>query len=173
MRQRLLYLLMPDYDKSDPSRVVLIVSGRVIDVQYSQLLMDRADINLTTAVLLDAVQKKKTLFDQAIALLRKQKLVEGRKPNIHISQQVAKATHHEVEYTDMRGFDDKYYQDLILEALAQHGKLNRGDINRLLLNKLPSILNEKQKTNKIDYLLKKLRLGNKIYVDKQKYWNLV
>ena len=73
----------------------------------------------------------------------------------------------------MRGFDDKYYQDLILEALAQHGKLNRGDINRLLLNKLPSILNEKQKTNKIDYLLKKLRLGNKIYVDKQKFWHLV
>ena len=173
MRQRLRYLPMPDYDKSDPSRVVLIVPGRVINAQYSQLLMERADINLTTAVLLDAVQKKKPLTDQAIALLRKQKLVEGRKPNIHISQQVAKVTHQEVEYTDMKGFDDKYYQDLILEALAQHGKLNRGDINRLLLNKLPSILNEKQKTNKIDYLLKKLRLGNKIYADKQKFWHLV
>ena len=171
MRQRLRYLPMPDYDKSDPSRVVLIVPGRVINAQYSQLLMERADINLTTAVLLDAVQKKKPLTDQAIALLRKQKLVEGRKPNIHISQQVAKVTHQEVEYTDMKGFDDKYYQDLILEALAQHGKLNRGDINRLLLNKLPSILNEKQKTNKIDNLLRKLRSNGKICVDEQRYWH--
>ena len=101
------------------------------------------------------------------------KLVEGRKPNIHISQQVAKDTHQEVEYTDMRGFDDKYYQDLILEALAQHGKLNRGDVNRLLLNKLPSILNDSQKANRIEYLLKKLRLDDKIYVDKQKFWHLV
>ena len=117
------------------------------------------------------MQKKKPLTDQAIALLRKQKLVEGRKPNIHISQQVAKATHQEVEYTDMKGFDDKYYQDLILEALAQHSKLNRGDINRLLLNKLPSILNEKQKTNKIDNLLRKLRSNGKICVDEQRYWH--
>ena len=52
-------------------------------IAQMELLMERADINLTTAVLLDAVQKKKPLSDQAIALLRKQKLVEGRKPNIH------------------------------------------------------------------------------------------
>ena len=106
-----------------------------------------------------------------IVLVLCQVVVEGRKPNIHISQQVAKVTHQEVEYTDMKGFDDKYYQDLILEALAQHGKLNRGDINRLLLNKLPSILNEKQKTNKIDNLLRKLRSNGKICVDEQRYWH--
>lgn len=172
MRQRQRYLPMPDYDKSDASRVVLIVPGRVINAQYSQLLMERTDINLTTAVLLDAVQKKKPLSDQAIAFLRKQKLVEGRKPNIYISQQVAKVTHQEAEYTDMRGLDDKYYQDLILEAIAQHGKLNRSDINRLLLNKLPSILNEKQKANKIDNILRKLRTDGKIHVGKLKYWYL-
>ena len=106
-----------------------------------------------------------------IVLVLGQVVVEGRKPNIHISQQVAKVTHQEVEYTDMKGFDDKYYQDLILEALAQHGKLNRGVINRLLLNKLPSILNEKQKTNKIDNLLRKLRSNGKICVDEQRYWH--
>lgn len=172
MRQKQRYLPMPDYDKSDPSRVVLIVPGHVIDVQYSQLLMERADINLTTAVLLDAVQKKKTLTAQAVALLRKQNLVEGRRPNIYISQRVAKATHQEVEYTVMKGFDDKYYQDLMLEALSQHGKLKRRAFIRLLFNKLPSILDEKQKTNRVDYLLRKLRTNGRIYSDEDRYWCL-
>lgn len=173
LRQRERFLPMPDYDRSDPTRVKLIVPGQVINEQYSILLMERADLDLTTAVLLDCVQKKKPLEQQAIAKLRKLKLIEGRKPNVFISQRIARVTHQEAEYTDMKGLDDKYYQDLIIEALTQHGKLKRADIDKLLLNKLPSILSQEQKLSKIGNLLTKLRRNNLIYNDKERYWRLV
>jgi ATP-dependent DNA helicase RecG len=173
MRQRERFLPMPDYDRSDPTRVKLIVPGHVIDAHYSLLLMERADLNLTTAVLLDSVQKKKPIGDKAITKLRKLKLIEGRKPNVFISQRIAGITHQEAEYTDMKGLDDKYYQDLIIEALTQHGKLKRADINKLLLNKLPSILSQEQKLSKIGNMLTKLRRNNIIFNDKERYWRLV
>ena len=173
LRQRERFLPMPDYDNSDPTRVKLVVPGHVIDTKYSLLLMERADLDLTTAVLLDSVQKKKLPSEKAIAKLRKLKLIEGRKPNVFISQRIARVTHQEAEYTDMKGFDDKYYQDLIIKALTQHGKLKRADINKLLLNKLPSILSQPQKLNKIGNILTKLRLNGLIYNDKERYWRLV
>ena len=173
MRQRERFLPMPDYDRSDPTRVKLIVPGHVIDAHYSLLLMERADLDLTTAVLLDSVQKKKPIGDKAITKLRKLKLIEGRKPNVFISQRIAGITHQEAEYTDMKGLDDKYYQDLIIEALTQHGKLKRADINKLLLNKLPSILSQEQKLSKIGNMLTKLRRNNIIFNDKERYWRLV
>lgn len=173
MRQRERFLPMPDYDNSDPTRVKLVVPGHVIDTKYSLLLMERADLDLTTAVLLDSVQKKKPIGDKAITKLRKLKLIEGRKPNVFISQRIAGITHQEAEYTDMKGLDDKYYQDLIIEALTQHGKLKRADINKLLLNKLPSILSQEQKLSKIGNMLTKLRRNNIIFNDKERYWRLV
>ena len=173
LRQRERYLPMPDYDRTDPTRVKLIVPGHVIDTKYSLLLMERADLDLTTAVLLDSVQKKKPIGDKAIAKLRKLKLIEGRKPNVFISQRIAGITHQEAEYTDMKGLDDKYYQDLIIEALTQHGKLKRADIDKLLLNKLPSILSQEQKLSKIGNMLTKLRRNNIIFNDKERYWRLV
>ncbi len=173
LRQRERFLPMPDYDRSDPTRVKLIVPGHVIDAHYSLLLMERADLDLTTAVLLDSVQKKKPIGDKAITKLRKLKLIEGRKPNVFISQRIAGITHQEAEYTDMKGLDDKYYQDLIIEALTQHGKLKRADFNKLLLNKLPSILSQEQKLSKIGNMLTKLRRNNIIFNDKERYWRLV
>ena len=53
------YLPMPDYDKSDNENVVLTLPGNVIDENYSLLLLEHTDIDLTTAVLLDRVQKGK------------------------------------------------------------------------------------------------------------------
>lgn len=75
---------MPDYDKSDDENVVLTLPGNVIDENYSILLIANTDIDLTTTVLLDKVQKGKPINDTAIKMLRKQKLIEGRKPHIYI-----------------------------------------------------------------------------------------
>lgn len=171
--QKKRYLPMPDYDYSDSENVRLAVPGHVIDKDYSLLLMEKANLDLTTAFLLDRVQKGKGIPDKAIAKLRKEKLIEGRKPNLFISKSIAKVTHQEAEYTDMRGFDDKYYRDLIVQALQEHKELKRADFNRLLLEKLPSVLNEKQKANKIEYLLKQLRKKGRIESDSHKVWHLV
>lgn len=51
--------------------------------------MEKSDISLTEAVLLDQVQRGKRISDSAIALLRKKRLIEGRKPNIFIAKSLA------------------------------------------------------------------------------------
>lgn len=170
--QKKRYLPMPDYDLSDSENVRLVVPGHVIDKDYSLLLMEKANLDITTVFLLDRVQKGKDIPENAIAKLRKEKLIEGRKPNLYISKSIAKVTHQEAEYTDMKGFDDKYYRDLIVQALQEHKELKRADFNRLLLSKLPAVLNDKQKANKIEYLLKQLRKNGKIKSDAHKVWRL-
>lgn len=172
LRQKDRYLPMPDYDLSGDSHVTLIVPGRVINQEYSLLLIERADIDLKTAVLLDSVQKRKPISDEAIHFLRKQKLIEGRKPNIYISRKIAQISHLEIQYTESKGFEDQYYKDLIIKALTDHKKLKRSDLDRLIINKLPNILNEKQKKNKVSNLLKKLRLSGEIYSDEHRIWHI-
>ena len=44
--------------------------------------------------------------------------------------------------------------------------------DKLLMNKLPNVLNEEQKKNKIGNLLKQLRMDKKIYADNHRVWHL-
>lgn len=170
--QRDRFLPMPDYDHSSESHVVLEIPGQVINREYSETLMENGSLDLLTVVLLDRVQKGKTLTKDALKKLRDQKLVEGRSPNVIISRKVARITHQEAEYTDLSGFDDQWYRDLILKALKEHGKLRRVDFDKLLIPKLPGKLSITQKKNKVGNLLKKLRTEGKIYVGEKKYWYL-
>jgi len=55
-----------------------------------------------------------------------------------------------------RGFDKKYYQDMILALIQKHGPVKRQDIDELLLPKLPEVLSKKQKRTKIHNLLTEL-----------------
>lgn len=171
-RQKERFLPMPDYDLSDNFHVKLIVPGQVINQEYSLLLMENANLDLSTTVLLDSLQKGKHISDDAIAALRKLKLIEGRKPNIHISKKVAQAAHQQVQYTDMKGFEDQYYKDLIVKALTEHKSLKRLDFDKLIINKLPNILSEAQKKNKVGNLLKMLRMSGIIYSDEHRIWHL-
>lgn len=170
--QKKRYLPMPDYDLSDTENVRLVVPGHVIDKDYSLLLMEKANLDITTVFLLDRVQKGKGIPDNAIAKLRKEKLIEGRKGSLFIGKRVATATHQEAEYIDLKGFDDQYYRDLIVKTLSEHDNLKRADFDKLLLSKLPKSLNPKQKTNKIDRLLRSLRSNGKIFADEHRIWHL-
>lgn len=172
MHQRERFLPMPDYDRSSESHVILEIPGQVINREYSEMLMENGSLDLFTVVLLDRVQKGKPLTKDALKKLRDQKLVEGRIPNIIISRKVAKITHQEVEYTDLSGFDDQWYRDLILKALKDHGKLRRADFNKLLIPKLPGVLSEAQKKSKVGNLLTSLRVEGKIHVGENRYWYL-
>lgn len=49
-----------------------------------------------------------------------------------------------------------------------HGSLTKPEIVRLLWDVLPDQLDNKQKNNKLDYLLKKLRTSGKIYAERAK-----
>ena len=167
------YLPMPDYDKSDSDNVVLTLPGNVIDENYSLLLLEHSDIDLTTAVLLDRVQKGKPINDSAIKRLRKEGLIEGRKPHLYVSKQIAKATNKQVEYTLKKGFDDAECQEWVMKALNDHEVLSRKQINELLWWKLPIDYSEEQKMKKIDNLLQKMRKSHVVYTDKNRLWHLV
>lgn len=111
--------------------------GTVIDENYGLLLLENSDIDLTIAVLLDKVQKGKSISDDALKMLRKAKLIEGRKPHLYVSKQIAKATNKQIEYTLKKGFNDAECQEWILKTLNDHKVLSRKQINELLWNKLP------------------------------------
>lgn len=162
---------MPDYDKSDSDTVVLTLPGTVIDENYSLLLLENSDIDLTTTVLLDKVQKGKPITDDAIKLLRKKGLIEGRKPHLYVSRQVAKVTKKQIEYTLKKGFNDAECQEWILKALKDHKVLSRKQINELLWNKLSMDFTDEQKMAKIKNLLYKMHKNDEIWLDEDRMWH--
>ena len=170
--QRSRFLPMPDYDESTDNHVIMVMPGQVINEEYSTALMENTSLDLTTVFLLDRVQRNKPISKEARARLRDLNLIEGRHPHIIISRKIAKITHKEAEYTALKGFDDEFCKDLILKSLREHTQLKRPQINELLLKRLPDVLNEQQKNNRIDYLLKQLRKDGKIHVGTNKYWEL-
>ena len=162
VRQKERFLPMPDYDETDDAHVVMHMYGTVIDENYSLLLFANPDINLTETVLLDQIQRGKTINDDAIKMLRKKHLVEGRKPNLFVAKSIAQQTDKKVEYSKHKGLDTKSCERLLIDTLRDHGSLNRVEINELLWNVLSDQLSDKQKEDKIGYILKKLKNENVI-----------
>lgn len=153
LEQRKRYFPLPDYHLSDPNKVVLQIYGHVIDENYTKLLIERKDLTLDKVVLLDRVQKRMSLSDDAILILKKDKLISGRKPNFYVESSVAAATNEKATYIKNRAFDDKHYKTMILEYLGTYNQASREEIDTLLLSKLSDVLNIKQKRNKIKNLL--------------------
>lgn len=157
LRQKERYLPMPDYKGSDDSRVVMHLPGTVLDEKYSIMLLENSNINLTEAVLLDQVQKGILPNDNAIAMLRKKRLIEGRKPRLFVAKQLAQNTGTKVEYSKHKGLEVKSCESLLLSTLKEHGKLSRTEIDSLLWNVVSDQLDDKQKKSKIGNILTNLR----------------
>lgn len=151
------YFPLPDYDLSGPDAVKLTVYGGVVDPAYSRLLIQKTDLPLADVLALDRVQKKLPIPDEAATRLRRSKLIEGRKPNFHVSAAVAEATANKADYIRTRGQDDAFYAKLLTDYLEKFGQANRAEINQLLMDKLSDALDDKQKYNKISGLLTGLR----------------
>lgn len=176
MSQKKRFLPMPDYDLSTTDEVVLNIPGSIIDENYILMLLANQNLSLMDAVLLDQVQKGHSISSDAVTMLRKRKLIEGRLPHIYVSKDIAQATDQKVEYSKHKGLVDKKCEALLLDSLKDHDHLNKQEIVRLLWDVLPDLLNDKQKMNKIDNLLRRLRVNNKI-INKTRgnvsYWSLV
>lgn len=176
MSQKERYLPMPDYDKSSGTEVILTLPGTVIDENYSLMLLANQSLSLTDAVLLDCVQKGKEIPANAVAMLRKHHLIEGRLPHIFVSKHVAHAVDQKVEYSKHKGLDIKSCETLLLDSLKDHGFLTKREIVDLLWNVLSDQLSDKQKENKVDNILRKLRAEQKIKNKTQgnkSIWSLV
>ncbi len=169
--QRKRYLPLPDYEGSTLGETLFNIYGQEIDENYSRLLIERSDLPLEQVIWLDRVQKKHRIADEQAAVLRKARLIEGRKPNFFVSANIADATDTRTDYTRNKGLDDHYYKTLILQHIRKFKSVSLAEVKALLLDKLPDSLTTIQKQAKVKNLLTSLRLsgldGQKIVATQQ------
>lgn len=156
---------MPDYNISSGQQVEVTVYGKILNENYMHILYEHQDLDLQTVFLLDRVQKGLPIGKENIDILRSLKLVEGRSTNLYLSSSAAKSIDDSVGYIKNRGFDDQYYKDLIVEYLKLYEKAKKKEIRELLWNKLPDVLTDAQKENKVSNLLAALKRAEIIQPD--------
>lgn len=168
---------LPDYDISSKDRVEVSIYGKEINEQFTYLLHDNENLDLATVFLLDQVQKGNPISKEAAAHLRKYKLVEGRVNNLYLASPLAKTQEDKAQYIKNKAFDDKYYQDMIVNYLQEFGKANRAAMRDLLIDKFPDTLSPSQKERKVLTLLTALKRRGIITTDsenrKRSNWVLV
>ena len=151
------YFPLPDYDLSNESQVAVTVYGKTLNDNYMHILFENPNLDLQTVFLLDQVQKGRKLSKESVNYLRKLKLVEGKMSNLYLSSEVSKSIDSSAQYIKNKGFDDKYYKDLIVQYLEVYHSARKKDIRELLWDKLPDALSDQQKEYKIRNLLSALK----------------
>lgn len=163
--QKAKYFPMPDYNISSGTQVEVTVYGKTIDDNYMHILYDHQDLDLQIVFLLDRVQKGLPLDKADVDKLRAAKLVEGRISSLFLSASASKSIDDSASYIKNKGFDDKYYKDLIVEYLKQYKTARKKDIRNLLWDKLPDALSDTQKENKMRNLLTSMKKAGIIDTD--------
>ena len=166
------YFPLPDYDFSN-EKITVQITGKVVDVNYARKLAELKELSLQEIMLLDKVAKNKSITNDEARQLKSKNLIEGRKPNYHISSSVANVTGEKAKYIKQRGFDDDYYENMIIEFLKKFEVASSLDFKNLLDNKLPEILDDGQKENKLRNMLQKMKRNGIIEVSDKRKWKLV
>ena len=156
---------LPDYDFSVPRQISVTVYGKVLDENYSRVLFENPDFDLSTVYLIDRVQKHAPIPKEAIKELRRLGVIEGKAPNIYVSAKVAESTDTKAQYVKNKGFDDEYYKKLIISYLETYKKGKKQDFIELLADKLPDTMDDKQKNSKVRNLLGSLKNEGRITTD--------
>ena len=71
-----------------------------------------------------------------------------------------------------RGIDGEYCRKMIVDYLTKFKTGTREDFERVILDKLPDVLSDTQKKNKIRNILQVLKNKGVIEIDKGKSWKL-
>ena len=156
MKQRERFFPMPDYDLSQPERVMVKLRGRILDERHTRVLMSQSGLELGLIMLLDKVQKGARISADESRRLKAAKLVEGRYPNLMVAGPLAALAGQKALHIRNRGLDSRYYRDMIVELVREHQPVSREDIDRLLLDKLPEVLSDEQKLSKVHNLISSL-----------------
>jgi ATP-dependent DNA helicase RecG len=162
------YFPLPEYELSNDS-VKVTIEGKVLDMNYALKLATIPNLTLQEIILLDKVQKGHDISAEEVKTLKGKNLIEGKRPNLHISSNVAKYTNQEDEYLKLKGINDDYAKKMMIEYLKITKKAKKADFIKALLEKLPDILTVEQKQNKIKNYLQELRRDGLI-VNTGKYW---
>ena len=165
MIQKNKYFPLPDYDFSD-NKVKVQIIGKVVDENYARKLAQFKKLNLQEIILLDKVSKHKPLLDSEVKELKRKNLIEGRKPNFYIAASVAKATGDKATYIKQRGFKDDHYKEMILELIKKYGYASKKEIDNLILDILPDILDKNQKENKVRNIIYSMSKRDRSIINK-------
>ena len=144
---------LPDYDLDDTSKVKVHITGKVLDENYTRLLMKHANLDIKTVILLDKIQKRERISNKDAMGLKKQKLIEGRFPSVYVSDQIAATTESKADYIKNRPFDDVHFKKMVVDYIRKFGSASRSEIDQLLKDKLSNVLTDLQKKHKIRNLL--------------------
>lgn len=144
---------LPSYKLDNTDEVSVKIIGKVIDENYTKLLMENTNLDIKTIISLDRVQKKEKIDREEYRKLKKQGLVEGRYPSIFVVSKIAAITEDKTRYIKHRAFDKEHYKKMIIELIKKFGSASRKDIDDLLWSKLSDMLSEKQKKKRIDNLI--------------------
>lgn len=174
VQQKKRFFPMPIYDLSG-QKVRCEIQGKVLDENFAKILVNNPDLSLPEIIMLDKVQKGEysSLTDDAVALLRQKKFVEGKRNSLYLSFKIVESSKHiglKASYIKNKSFNDAYYKKLIEDYLLKFGSASRTDLDELLLDKLPDVLDETQKYNKVTNLLASLRRAGKIHVIGRKWF---
>lgn len=153
LAQRNRFFPLPEYDFSQPDIVRMEIMGRLIDENYSRVLIEKADLDFGTVVTLDKIQKRKPVTPDELKLLRRLKLVEGRAPNVFVASKIAAITGNKAQYIRNRAFDTAHYKQMILDFIHEFGSATRQDIDDLLKGKLSDVLTPEQQAIRIKNIL--------------------
>jgi len=148
---------LPDYDLTQPGKVAVRITGKIIDPRYTRMLIRRKDLDMPDVVALDKVQKGYHLTDAEFKSIKSKKLIEGRRPNIYLSEQVAAETDTRADYIRKRPFDRGYFKGMIVAYLRTYHEADRNTFEDLLMDKISNVLNERQKRQYIKDLLQEMR----------------
>ena len=148
---------LPTYDLNTINRVRVIVYGKILDKNYTQLLHSNGELDIQTVFLLDKVQKGQTISKESFKKLKRQGLVEGRYPNLFVSFKVANSVGQKANYIRNKGLDDDICKQLIIKALEAMGEASKQDLMEILEKALPDVLSEDQKSKKVSNLLQAMK----------------
>lgn len=173
--QRKRFFPFPDFDFSD-EKVKVSIPGKILNEEFARILINNPKLSLEDILLLDKVQKKLPITDEAFQYLKKKNLIEGRKPNPYLSSKVLKPVDNDelkVNYIANKSFDDEYFKSMIVGYLKKFGPVKRSTIDKLIIPKLSAVLTDKQKKNKVTNYLSALRMDKIIVAKPGFYWEVV
>jgi len=173
--QRQRFFPLPDYDFTD-EKVKVTITGKILNEEFARILIKNPTLSLEDIILLDKVQKQKSITDAEFKYLKKAKFIVGRKNTIYLSYKVIMPTSNEelkAEYMANRSFDDGHFKEMIVEYLKKFGQTKRSAIDNLIILKLSAALNDAQKKSKVTNMLSALRMEGKIKSITYGTWELV
>ncbi len=166
---------MPDYQLEKKDCVEVRVSGKIIDDNYTRILLSNLELSLFDAIALDRIQKRIPINEVDFKRLKSLKLIEGRRPSLFVSAKVAALTGDKASYIKNLAFDKSHYKQMVISFLEKYGKADRPELDKLLLDKISDALDSKQRKVFVTNLLQEMRRDEQIEVDgttRGAFWRL-